>query len=82
MHINNSKHKDIEKLQFIYGGLKCKCTSVHGVCHTAIASDKHGVTTTEYTSYYYHSLDQDKCLPCSPFKTTETKHKYDILTQI
>ena len=36
MHINNSKHKDIEKLQFIYGGLKCKCTSVHGVCHTAL----------------------------------------------
>ena len=36
MYIINSQHKNIDTIQFIYLGLKPKCTSVHGVCHTFI----------------------------------------------
>ena len=34
MYIINSQHKNIDTMQFIYWGLKPKCTSVHGVCRT------------------------------------------------
>ena len=34
MHIINCQHKNIDTMQFIYRGLKPKCTSVHGVCRT------------------------------------------------
>ena len=34
MYIINSHHKNIDTMQFVYWGLKPKCTSVHGVCRT------------------------------------------------